>query len=158
MPKWRMSRPGRNVTRYCFTPVPIETGEAADEAVAAGAASPPRAASRAVISSSTVGGNGPPSLAAATRPPRASADRSSSSISAGVDVISPPRIRSSNPSSLWVKPAMSVKPNVPLAPLMECAARNSRAINSSSSGVRSKPNSDSSITARCSAVSSKNTA
>jgi len=66
------------------------------------------------------------------------------------------RMRSSRVSRIWVTSVMSVKPNVPLPPLMECAARK-MAFNWSASGTsRSIASNRLSMLPRCSMHSSKN--
>ena len=67
------------------------------------------------------------------------------------------RTRSSRVSKIWVTSAMSVKPKVPLPPLIEWAARKMAFTWSASGASRSSASNKASILTRCSAASSKNT-
>src|SRR5579862_2745017 len=69
--------------------------------------------------------------------------------------IAPSRARPSTDSRTCVSAAISENPNVPLAPLIECAARKSALKSSCVACLRSTATMSSSIRSRCSATSSK---
>ena len=68
------------------------------------------------------------------------------------------RSSSSNVSRLWVKEAMSLKPNVALPPFIECATRKIVLISSGSGAPTLSCRSAASIESRASKLSSKNAA
>ena len=89
---------------------------------------------------------------------RTSTDFSSRSDTATVTRIAPLRSSSSSVSRLWVKEAISEKPNVALPPLMECATRKMVLISSGSGEPTSSFSSAASMASSASKLSSKKAA
>ncbi len=120
-----------------------------------GTRSQPR--SRSTVSSNGTPGSGLPLRWASSRRCNTSRASRKELIMSGRRCIWPQRMRSSRVSSSWVTAVMSSKPNIPLEPLIECAARKMPCSVSLSGRSRSRPIRRSSRVARCSSVSSKNT-
>ena len=151
-PRWNSQDGGVQRIRKCRPPLDWFTEDWADAGPwpgSAGDACAPDAEANSSSSLAMVSGSGvAPPRAASRRDERQSVERKRTSAMAGVTKSCPVRNRSSSVSILWVNCPTAVKPNIPLLPLMDWAARKMRFSRSRSSGCCSRLSRPSSIVAR----------